>query len=311
MTTHHSAPRPLEVAIAGAGLGGLCLGIKLLEAGIRDFVILEKAREVGGTWRDNSYPGAACDVQSHFYSYSFDTRPDWSRRYAGWDEIQRYILDVTEKHGLRPFIRFGAEVNSARFEAGRGRWSVSTKSGATYEARHFVLATGPLHVPLVPAIPGLDSFEGRVFHSSRWDHDYDLAGQRVASIGSGASAIQYCPEIAPRVARLHVFQRTPAWVMPRDTRTYSERARRRYARFPWLRTLHRVRLYWQNEARLPGLRHPALSRLPAAIARAHLRRQVKDPDLLRALTPRYQMGCKRVLISNTGTRCSKGRTSSS
>lgn len=298
MTENHSVPRPLEVAIVGAGFGGLCLGIKLLEAGIRDFVILEKASEVGGTWRDNSYPGAACDVQSHFYSYSFDTRADWSRRYAGWDEIQRYILDVTAKHGLRPFIRFGAEVNSARFDAGRGRWTVGTKSGATFDVRHCVLATGPLHVPQIPRFPGLDAFKGKVFHSSRWDHEYELGGKRVASIGTGASAIQYCPEIAPSVARLLVFQRTPAWVIPRDTRTYSEPARRRYARFPWLRRLHRARLYWQNESRLAGLLHPALTRLPAALALRHLHRQVRDPSLVRALTPRYQMGCKRVLISN-------------
>jgi cation diffusion facilitator CzcD-associated flavoprotein CzcO len=290
--------RDCEVAIVGAGFGGLCMGIQLLEAGIRDFVILEKGREVGGTWRDNTYPGAACDVQSHFYSYSFDSKADWSRRYAGWEEIQQYILDTTEKHGLRPYIRFGEEVSSAHFDALTGRWTVGTKSGHTVRARHFVLASGPLHVPMIPSIPGLESFQGKVFHSARWDHGYDLKGKRVASLGTGASAIQYCPAIAPEVATLHVFQRTPAWVVPRDTRTYSEAEKRRFARFPWLRRLHRAGLYWRNESRLLGLLHPALIRLPADLARRFIRRSVEDPELVRALTPDYTFGCKRVLISN-------------
>jgi cation diffusion facilitator CzcD-associated flavoprotein CzcO len=287
-----------EVAIIGAGFGGLGMAIKLLEQGIRDFVILEKGHEVGGTWRDNSYPGAACDVQSHFYSYSFDAKPDWSQRYAGWQEIQRYILDVTERRGLRSFIRFGHEVNSARFDANSGRWTVGTAAGATIVATHVVLASGPLHVPSYPAIPGLERFKGKVFHSARWDHDYDLTGKRVASIGTGGSAIQYCPAIAPKTRKLHVFQRTPAWVMPRDTRRYTAAARRRYARHPWLRRLHRARLYWTNESRIAGLVHPSLTTIPAAIARHHLRRSVADPALVEALTPDYTFGCKRVLISN-------------
>jgi cation diffusion facilitator CzcD-associated flavoprotein CzcO len=287
-----------EVVIVGAGFGGLCMAIKLLEEGIRDFVILEKDREVGGTWRDNSYPGAACDVQSHFYSYSFDTKPDWSERYAGWREIQRYILDVTERRGLRQFIRFGQEVNSAHFDSSTGRWSVGVAAGATIEAKHVVLASGPLHVPSYPAIPGLENFRGKVFHSARWDHGYDLAGRRVASIGTGGSAIQYCPAIAARTERLHVFQRTPAWVIPRDTRRYSPRTQRRFARFPWQRKLHRARLYWTNESRIVGLVHPSLTSIPVAIARRHLRSAIKDPALVAALTPDYTFGCKRVLISN-------------
>jgi len=185
-----SPPRELEVVIVGAGFGGLCMGIRLLEAGIRDFLVLEKGHEVGGTWRDNTYPGAACDVQSHLYSYSFDGKPDWSRRYAGWEEIQRYILDTTERHGMRQYVRFGEQVESAHFDATSGRWRVGTKSGLELSARHFVLATGPLHVPQVPSIPGLESFRGTVFHSARWDHGYDLHGKRVASIGTGGSAIQ-------------------------------------------------------------------------------------------------------------------------
>jgi cation diffusion facilitator CzcD-associated flavoprotein CzcO len=275
------------------------MAIKLLEAGIRDFVILEKDKEVGGTWRDNTYPGAACDVQSHLYSYSFEGKPDWSRRYPGWQEIQRYILELTEKHGLRSWIRFGEEVNAAEFDSGQGCWSVRTRQGHRYVARHFVLASGPLHRPMIPDIPGLDRFQGEVFHSARWNHDCDLTGKRVASIGTGGSAIQYCPEIAPQVGRLYVMQRTPAWVIPRDTREYSERAKRRFARFPALRRLHRARLYWTNESRVWPIFHPALARGLQRLARLFIRHQVKDPDLVRRLTPDYTIGCKRVLISNT------------
>lgn len=291
--------RPVhDVAILGAGFGGLCMGIKLLEAGNRDFVILEKGHEVGGTWRDNTYPGAECDVQSHLYSYSFDTRPDWSQRYAGWREIQDYILSTTERHGLRPFIRFGTTVCSAHFDAGSATWSIGLADGTTVTARHFVMATGPLHVPQVPPLPGLENFAGKVFHSARWDHGYDLAGKRVASIGTGGSAIQYCPEIAPKVGRLYVFQRTPAWVIPRDTRRYSEGARRRFARFPWWRRLHRARLYWTNESRVWPIFHAWLARAVQPVARAFIRRGVGDRVLAARLTPDYTIGCKRVLISN-------------
>jgi len=290
--------RHVELAIVGAGFGGLCLAIKLLEAGIQDFVVLEKGDEVGGTWRDNTYPGAECDVQSHLYSYSFEGKPDWSQRYAGWREIQQYILGTTEKYGLRSYIRFGTEVAGAYFDVATARWTVRLKDGDTLAARHLVLATGPLHVPQLPRIKGLERFQGKVFHSARWDHGYDLAGKRVASIGTGGSAIQYCPEIAPRVERLHVFQRTAAWVIPRDTRRYSEGAKRRFARWPWWRRLHRARLYWTNESRVWPVFHSGLSKVFEAYARFFIRRQVKDPGLRRRLTPGYTIGCKRVLVSN-------------
>jgi cation diffusion facilitator CzcD-associated flavoprotein CzcO len=287
-----------EVAILGAGFGGLCMGIRLLEAGIRNFVILEKDREVGGTWRDNTYPGAACDVQSHLYSYSFDGKPDWSQRYAGWREIEDYILATTEKHGLRPYIRFGKAVNAAHFDAASGCWTVGLESGETLTARHFVLAAGPLHRPQIPKLPGLENFQGRVFHSAQWDHGYDLRGKRVASIGTGGSAIQYCPEIAPNAEKRHVFQRTPAWVIPRDTRTYSAGAKRRYARFDWWRKVHRARLYWTNESRVWPIFHPAAARALQRVAKLFIRRQVQDPKVAEALIPTYTLGCKRILISN-------------
>jgi cation diffusion facilitator CzcD-associated flavoprotein CzcO len=287
-----------EVAIVGAGFGGLCLAIKLIDAGIRDFIVLEKGERVGGTWRDNTYPGAECDVQSHLYSYSFEGKPDWSQRYAGWREIEQYILDTTAKYGLLPYIRFGTEVTGVHFDVAAARWRVRLRDGRTLAARHVVLATGPLHVPQVPHIEGLERFRGKVFHSARWDHDYDLAGKRVASIGTGGSAIQYCPEIAPLVERLHVFQRTAAWVIPRDTRPYSASAQRRFARWPWWRRLHRARLYWTNESRVWPVFHSGLSKVFEAYARFFVRRQVEDPGLRARLTPDYTIGCKRVLVSS-------------
>ncbi|SEQ30542.1 Predicted flavoprotein CzcO associated with the cation diffusion facilitator CzcD [Solimonas aquatica] len=287
-----------EVAIVGAGFGGLCMAIKLLEAGRKNFVILEKAMEVGGTWRDNQYPGAACDVQSHMYSYSFAPKADWSQRYPGWREIQDYILDVTKRYGLRPFIRFGQEVTGAEFLQDEGRWKITTRNGDVILARHWVLASGPLHVPAVPDIPGLKDFKGKIFHSAQWDHSYDLNGKNVASIGTGGSAVQYLPEIAPKVNKLHVFQRTAAWVIPRDMRKYSDFSKKLFAAVPLMRKLHRARLYWTNESRVWPIFNPPLARALQKLATLFIRAQVKDPELARKLTPDYTIGCKRVLISN-------------
>ena len=196
-----ATPEELEVAIVGAGFGGLCMAIRLLAQGERRFAILEKGAEVGGTWRDNSYPGAECDVQSHLYSYSFAGKPDWSQRYAGWREIQQYILDTTERFGVRPYIRFGQQVTGLHFDPDTRSLARDPGVGPGTAARHVVLATGPLHVPHLPRLPGLERFAGKVFHSARWDHGYDLAGKRIASIGTGGSAIQYCPRIAPAAAQ--------------------------------------------------------------------------------------------------------------
>lgn len=290
--------RKVDVAILGAGFGGLCMAIKLREAGNHDFVILEKGPEVGGTWRDNTYPGAACDVQSHLYSYSFEGKPDWSQRYAPWQEIQSYLLDTTEKHGIRPFVLFEQEVKAARFDATSGRWELETAKGLRISARHFVMASGPLHEPSIPDLPGLGSFAGRVFHSARWDHDYDLRDKRVISIGTGGSAIQYVPEIAPEVKHLSVFQRTPAWVFPRDDRAYTKLERTLFGKAPAVRKLHRAQLYWANESRVWPLFHPKLAWPIQQLARLHIWRNVNDPALARRLTPDYTMGCKRILISN-------------
>lgn len=288
----------VDVAIVGAGFGGLCMAIKLIEAGRTNFVVLEKASEVGGTWRDNTYPGAACDVQSHLYSYSFAPKTDWTKRYAPWREIQDYILKVTDDYQLRPYIRFNQEVTGAHFYEEEGRWILTTRAGDTILAKHWVLASGPLHVPALPDIPGLERFKGKVFHSARWDHQYDLTGKRIASIGTGGSAVQYLPEIAPKVKQLYAYQRTPAWVIPRDERPYSALSKKLFATVPGARWLHRARLYWTNESRVWPIFNPSLARLLQKAAKAFLNHQVKDPELREKLTPDYTIGCKRVLISN-------------
>lgn len=288
----------VDIAILGAGFGGLCMAIKLREAGNDNFVILEKGSDIGGTWYFNSYPGAACDVQSHMYSFSFAPKNDWSKRYAPQPEIHQYMRDVTEQYGIRPFVRFGQTVTEARFDEATARWTIKTESGNTVVARHFIMATGPLHVPSMPKIPGLENFKGKVFHSAQWDHDYDLRGKNVVSIGTGGSAIQYVPEIAPDVKQLYVFQRTPAWVIPRDERGYLGIEKALFARFPALRRLHRARLYWSNESRLLPILNAGIARQLQALAKLFIRYQVKDKETARKLTPDYTIGCKRILISN-------------
>ncbi|HRM16528.1 MAG TPA: NAD(P)/FAD-dependent oxidoreductase, partial [Acinetobacter parvus] len=211
-----------KVAIIGAGFGGLAMAIRLLQSQINDFVILEKTNDVGGTWRENQYPGAACDVQSHMYSLSFAPKTDWSKRYAEADEIFTYIQDITEQYKLKDYCKFNHEVIHAQFDENRNVWTVEFKDQPTLEAQFVIFASGPLHVPQIPHIKGIEKFKGKVFHSSKWEHDYDLSGKSVASIGTGGSAIQYIPEIAPEVKQLYVFQRTAAWVIPRDERKYSQ-----------------------------------------------------------------------------------------
>jgi cation diffusion facilitator CzcD-associated flavoprotein CzcO len=288
----------LDTVIVGAGFGGLCAAIRLREAGNDSFVILEKGDDVGGTWNFNSYPGAACDVQSHMYSFSFEGNPNWSQRFAPQPEIKQYIDDVVAKRGIRPFVRFGQEVNDARFDEATALWTVRTKQGDSFTAKYFILASGPLHVPSFPAIKGLDRFKGKIMHSAQWDHSYDLTGKKVVSIGTGASAIQYCPAIAPQVQQLTVMQRTPAWVIPRDERSYLGIEKKLFARFPLLRKLHRARYYWSNEIRLAMNIHPLVARTLETLVKGFIRLQVRSPELRQKLTPDYTIGCKRILISN-------------
>ena len=294
----NSNKKPLDVLIVGSGFGGLCMAIKLAETGNHNFALLEKASEVGGTWRENSYPGAACDVQSHMYSFSFAPKTDWKQRYGGHEEIQQYILDVTEQYRLRRFITFHREVTGMHFDENQALWTVTTAQGESYVARHVVLASGPLHVPQIPTFPGQEKFQGKIFHSAQWDHDYDLSGKKVLSLGTGGSAIQYAPEIADKVAQLTILQRTPAWLIPRDTRSYAEWEKNLFAKVPFLRWLHRARLYWSNESRVWPLFFPRFARGLQKLAEFFVKTQVKNPKIIRQLTPDYTIGCKRILISN-------------
>ena len=282
----------------GAGFSGLCMAVKLKQAGIDSFVILEKADEVGGTWRENTYPGCACDVQSHLYSYSFEGNPSWSKKFAPWNEIQDYILTCTDKYRLRPHIRFGHKVVEAVFDEDNGSWRIRAENGNIITARAFVLGTGPLHVPLIPDIPGLATFKGKVFHSSQWAHEYDLTGKTIASIGTGGSAIQYVPAIAPKVKRLYVLQRTAPWILPKPDRPYRELERTLFRHSPLARKIHRGWLYVRNELRVLPIMNPRLAKLLERAAKLYIRHCVHDPGLIEKLTPDYTIGCKRVLLSN-------------
>ncbi|UZE96315.1 flavin-containing monooxygenase [Alkalimarinus alittae] len=287
-----------DIVILGSGFSGLCMAIKLKEAGISSFIMLEKSNDVGGTWRENTYPGCACDVQSHLYSYSFEPNPDWTKSYPGGKEIQEYILRCTEKYNLRPSIRFNSEVKDATFDETNARWSIRTSNGTLYKAKSFIMGSGPLHVPSIPSIRGLDTFKGKVFHSAQWDHSYDLKGKNVVSIGTGGSAIQYVPEIAPDVKQLYVFQRTPAWILPRFESRYSNFRKKLFRRIPLFRKLHRARLYFSNEIRVLPIYNPTFAKFLSNFAKWHIKSSLNDSSLVEKMTPDYTIGCKRVLISN-------------
>jgi len=299
-----SATNPWAAIIIGAGFGGLGMAIALRRAGEDDILLLEKGRDVGGVWRENSYPGAACDIPSHLYSFSFEPNPHWTRTYSPQAEILAYLRHCADKYGVREKIRFGCEATSATFDEASSLWRVewvaSSGQAHTGHARALVSAVGLLTRPVIPALPGLAGFAGPVFHSAQWDHGVDLRGKRVAVIGTGASAIQFVPELARVASRLSVFQRTPPWILPRGDRAYSEAERRRFARWPVLMAAHRAMLYVQHDARAVGFtRLPWLMDLVGARpARQLLRKQVPDPVLRDRLTPRYTIGCKRVLISD-------------
>ena len=290
-------PRRVRVAIIGAGFGGLGAGIRLRRSGLTDFIILERAGSVGGTWRDNTYPGCACDVPSHLYSFSFAPNPAWSRSFSPQPEIWRYLEDVSERTAVAGHIRFGTEVIEARWDAGSAHWALRTSRG-DLTADVLVSAAGPLSEPSLPDIPGMESFPGKVFHSARWDHDCDLAGRRVAVVGTGASAIQIVPAIQPLVGRLTLFQRTPAWVMPRRDRRITDAERWLYRHVPLTQRVARTALHISREALVGAfVRRPAQLRAAQRLALAHLAKSVPDPALRAALTPDYVMGCKRILLS--------------
>ena len=284
------------IAIIGAGFSGLCMGIKLKEAGLTSFKIYEKAEKVGGTWRENTYPGVACDVPSHLYCFSFEPNPGWSKHYSNGSEIQDYIERCSKKYGMDDHLVFGAQLVAAKYDGG---WNLTFADGRTDKVDYLINGVGGLHVPSFPDIEGMGRFEGKAFHTAHWDHEHDLSGRKVAVIGTAASALQLIPEIVDKVDKLTVFQRTPNWVMPRLDPPYSEGRKRLFKRFGFLRLLHRFRIYLAFESRFPLFRQ---SRLLQAWSRRmglkHLEEQVPDPELRAKLTPDYPVGCKRILGSN-------------
>ncbi len=291
-------PAEVEVAIVGAGFGGLGTAIRLKGAGVEDFVVLERESGVGGTWFANTYPGCQCDVPSNLYSFSFAPNPDWTQAYPEGPQIRAYLQGCAERFGLLPHIHLETEMTAAAWDEGAGRWRVETSRG-TVAARALVAAPGLLSEPSTPSIPGLEDFGGTVFHTSRWNHDHDLRGERVALIGTGATAIQVGPRIAPLTSRLHVFQRTPPWIIPHPDRPIPAPVRRLYARAPALQRAARGAVYAMREYIAAGMTRDSRLLGPLrAQARAQLRLQVPDPALRARVTPSYELGCKRILLSN-------------
>ena len=288
-----------DVLIVGAGFAGLGAAIRLRQAGIANIVILERGSEVGGTWRDNQYPGAACDIPSNLYSYSFAPNPDWSRAYSGSREILGYIHHLVAHFALEPLIRFRQNVTSLAFDEAAGLWRAETSSGERHAARAVVMAQGPLSNASLPNMPGIASFKGEKIHSARWNHGYDFTGKRVAVIGTGASGVQIIPELVKQAASVKVFQRTPGWVLPRADFAPTAGMKNLFRRLPFTQTAVREAMFWIHESMATGLIwNTPITRAIEAVARVHLRTQVKDRWLRRQLTPDFTIGCKRVLMSN-------------
>ncbi|MYU21837.1 NAD(P)/FAD-dependent oxidoreductase [Streptomyces sp. SID8352] len=299
MAEHAQVHGHVRVAVIGSGFGGLGAAVRLRREGITDFVVLERADALGGTWRDNSYPGCACDVPSHLYSFSFAPHPDWPRSFSGQRHIRAYLERVADTFGLRPHLRLGADVRRLAWDAAHLRWEIDTARGGL-TADVVVCATGPLSDPRVPDIPGLGTFPGKVFHSARWDHGYDLSGKRVAVVGTGASAVQIVPAIQPDVARLTLFQRTPPWVMPRADRAVSGAERALHRALPATARLRRGLLWGIRELQVQAFtKHPDQLGLVERVARRNIASAIDDPALRARLTPRYRIGCKRILLSST------------
>jgi cation diffusion facilitator CzcD-associated flavoprotein CzcO len=296
-----SVARRVHVAIVGAGHSGLCMGLRLRQAGIGDFLILEKAATLGGTWRDNTYPGASCDAPSFLYSFSFAQKTDWSRRFAWQPELLGYTTELAVRHGLLSHCRFGAEVTQITYDEPANTWALECADGTQVVADFVVTAVGQLNRPSIPSLPGLEGFAGVHFHSAQWNHAVDLAGRRVAVIGNAASAVQFVPQVAPLVERLIVFQRSANWLLPRKDRLYAPRTQRFLTRFPAVAKLyHDAQWFYFGEMQLTPLMKQV--RLVQALARrralAHLHRQVRDPALRAKLVPTYPIGAKRVLFND-------------
>ena len=286
----------LDTIIIGAGISGVGAAIRLMDEGMYDFLILEKYHDIGGTWRDNTYPGCECDVPSNLYSYSFEPNNSWSKVFAGQEEIFDYVRNTARKYKVLPRVRFGINVEDAVWDEQSKQWKVHTNQGL-YCAKKVISCTGYLHEPVLPKIPGLDKFQGEVFHSSRWDHQIDLRGKRVAVIGTGASAIQFVPKIQPQVKQLSLFQRTPQWILPKPNYATSK-LRQQLLRLPLTAKIARTIAYTELETFGIGFRHPRILKNMQLIAKLHISSRIKDPQLRAKVTPDYTLGCKRVLLSN-------------
>ncbi len=287
-----------SVAVVGAGFAGVAAVVKLKPAGNDDVTVFERGERIGGVWHHNTYPGAACDVPSHQYEFSFAPNPRWSRRYAPQAEIQAYVEDVARREGVVDRIRTGTEVTGASWDAQRSRWTLETAAGP-HEADVLITACGQLAVPSVPPIPGLDSFDGPAFHSARWDHSVDVAQKRVAVVGSGCSAIQIVPAIQPKVAHVDVYQRSPGWTIPKMDFAYSERTKRLFERFPALQRADRAAVFAFMELGAAGMTKQQWLLGPfRAVARRQITKAIKDPELRAKVTPKDEIGCKRIMLTD-------------
>lgn len=296
--TEAGAVEAPDVLIVGTGFAGLGMAIRLLEAGQPDFVVLEKADGVGGAWRENTYPGCACDVTSMMYSYSFAPNRSWSRMYATQPEILDYIQRVVKDRDLERHIRFNTEAISYEFDEASDRWCVRTRSGEEYRPRIVVMAHGALHVPNIPDFPGMDRFKGSIFHSAQWDHSVDLKGKRIAVVGTGASTAQFVPEIVDTAAKVDVFQRNAHWLLPKADRPLRDFEHRVFKVLPFVQRLYRLAAYWTHEVPVLAFMNPKFLKVLEAVSLRMLEKQVPDPELRAKLTPDYKIGCKRILLSN-------------
>jgi cation diffusion facilitator CzcD-associated flavoprotein CzcO len=288
-----------SVGIIGSGFGALAVAVELKRAGHTDLRLWERANDLGGVWRDNTYPGAGCDVPSPLYSFSYEPNPRWSRRYALQQEIHDYIRDVADKHGITPLVRYGREVVAATWDEATSQWTVTFQDNTIDAVDLLISAVGQLSRPRLPAIPGIETFTGTSFHSAEWDHDFNAQGKRIAVVGAGASAVQFVPRLADEASRLTVFQRSPNYLMPKPDKPYTAVHRTLFRIAPVTQTVERGGIWAIMEQFAQGLRDDSRTgKVNKGIAMRHLKKQVKDPTLLAKLTPDYPIGCKRVLFSN-------------
>ncbi|NQD94718.1 NAD(P)/FAD-dependent oxidoreductase, partial [Pseudomonas sp. CrR25] len=297
--TPPGSTRHCKVAIIGSGFSGLGMAIRLKQQGEQDFLLFEKEAGVGGTWRVNNYPGCGCDVQSHLYSFSFEQNPNWTRMFARQPEIKDYLEGCWEKYRLQAHTLLGTEITRLAWDELQELWHIEDSAGNRYSAQFVVSGMGALSTPSIPSLNGLENFSGTLFHSQQWNHDYDLSGKRVAVIGTGASSIQFVPQIQKQVAQLDLFQRTAPWIMPKPDRAISQRERERFKHVPWLQKLWRGAIYALLESRVIGFAMlPKMMTLAQKVGTWYIAKQIEDPQLRAKVTPDYTMGCKRVLISN-------------